>query len=112
MQIEYFHVDAFTDRAFTGNPAGVCLLEKWLAVDLMHRIASEIGLSETSFIVPVGPYFEIRWFTPEVEVDLCGHGTLAAGHVLFRHKGFAGPILEFRSHTDCLTVERTGDVVV
>jgi predicted PhzF superfamily epimerase YddE/YHI9 len=112
MQIEYFHIDAFTDRAFAGNPAGVCLLEQWLAVDLMQRIASENGLSETTFIIPTGPHFEIRWFTPEVEIDLCGHGTLAAAHVLIRHKGFTGPFIEFYSQTDRLLVENAGDVLV
>jgi len=111
MQIEFFHIDAFTDQAFAGNPAGVCLLNKWLPVDLMQRIASENGLSETTFVVPAGPHFEIRWFTPKVEMDLCGHGTLASAHVLFRHKGFTGSSIEFHSNTDRLMVEKTGDVL-
>ncbi len=111
MQIEFFHIDAFTDHAFAGNPAGVCLLDKWLHVDLMQRIASENGLSETTFIVPAGPHFEIRWFTPKVEIDLCGHGTLASAHVLFRHKGFTASIIEFHSNTDRLMVEKTGDIL-
>jgi PhzF family phenazine biosynthesis protein len=112
MQIEFFHIDAFTDQAFAGNPAGVCLLDKWLPADLMQRIAFENGLSETAFIVPAGPYFEIRWFSPKVEVDLCGHTTLASAHVLFRHKGFKGSSIEFHSNTDCLMVEKTGDILV
>ena len=109
MQIEFFHIDAFTDQAFAGNPAGVCLLDKWLPGDLMQRIASENGLSETAFIVPAKDYFEIRWFTPEVEIDLCGHATLASAHVLFQHEDFKGSSIEFHSNTDRLMVEKAGD---
>jgi PhzF family phenazine biosynthesis protein len=111
MQIEYFHVDAFTDQVFTGNPAGVCLLDTWLHADLMQMIASENNLSETAFVVPDGHYFGIRWFTPHVEIDLCGHATLASAHILFRHKSFVGSNIEFHSNTDRLTVEKTGDIL-
>ncbi len=82
MEIPYYHVAAFTDRQFRGNPAGVCLLEKWPDDDLLQNIAGENNLSETAFLVGGGLEYELRWFTPEVEVDLCGHATLAAGFVL------------------------------
>ena len=111
MQVEYFHVDAFADRLFAGNPAGVCLLESWIWAETMQRIASENNLSETAFIVPAKDYFEIRWFTPQVEVDLCGHATLASAYVLFQHKAFHGPLIQFRSNTDNLAVEKAGEIL-
>jgi PhzF family phenazine biosynthesis protein len=112
MQIEFFHVDAFTDQVFKGNPAGVCLLDTWLPSDLMQKIAFEINLSETAFVVSEGSHFGIRWFTPEIEVDLCGHATLASAHVLFRHKGFKGSSIEFHSNTERLNVEHIKDILV
>ena len=112
MQIELFHVDAFTSQVFTGNPAGVCILDKWLPADLMQSIASENNLPETAFVIPEGPLFKIRWFTPGIEVDLCGHATLASAHVLFRHKNFTGSKIEFHSNSGLLTVEKNGDILV
>lgn len=82
MRIPYYHVDAFTDGVFGGNPAGVCLLESWLPDSVLQSIATENNLSETAFLVFRPDHFELRWFTPKVEVDLCGHATLAAAHVL------------------------------
>lgn len=78
-----FHVDAFADRPFKGNPAGVCLLTNWLPDDTLQAIAAENNLSETAFIVHTGDTCHLRWFTPAVEVDLCGHATLASAFVLF-----------------------------
>jgi predicted PhzF superfamily epimerase YddE/YHI9 len=112
MKIEFFHVDAFTEKPFSGNPAGVCLLDQWISDELMQHIAFENGLSETAFIVPEAAYYRIRWFTPEVEVDLCGHATLALAHVLFHHKGRTSPIITFRSNTDSLIVEKVGHKLV
>jgi PhzF family phenazine biosynthesis protein len=83
MTLRYFHVDAFADQPFRGNRAGVCLPEKALDRDLMQRIAGEINLAETGFVLRQGSRFHLQWFTPEVELPLCGHGTLAAAHILW-----------------------------
>ena len=85
MNIPIFQVDAFANQPFTGNPAAVCLLDQWLDDALLQNIAMENNLSETAFLVPKGALWELRWFTPTVEVDLCGHATLASAHVLFTH---------------------------
>lgn len=76
-------VDAFTDTPFSGNPAGVCILDKAAPEKWMHCIAAEMNLSETAFLYPNGPCYNLRWFTPAVEVELCGHATLASAHVLW-----------------------------
>lgn len=107
-----YQVDAFTSRVFAGNPAAVCILEKWLDDGLMQHIANENNLSETAFAVPVNKRYEIRWFTPEVEVDLCGHATLATGHVLFNHLDFPSDRVEFFSpHSGNLSVEKKGELL-
>jgi PhzF family phenazine biosynthesis protein len=80
-----YQVDAFTDKLFHGNPAGVCILETWPEVSVMQNIAAENNLPETAFILQKKDEVEIRWFTPTVEVDLCGHATLASAHVLFTY---------------------------
>lgn len=82
--IPQFIVDAFTDTVFKGNPAAVCLLDKWLSDDTLQNIAKENNLSETAFTVKNDDYYELRWFTPGGEIDLCGHATLATAFVLFR----------------------------
>jgi predicted PhzF superfamily epimerase YddE/YHI9 len=82
MQIPLYQLDAFADRLFAGNPAAVCPLERWLPDETLRAIAAENNLSETAFVVASGPDYELRWFTPTIEVDLCGHATLAAGHVV------------------------------
>lgn len=86
IELAFSQVDAFADRAFTGNPAVIIALEEWLPDDLLQAIAAEHNIAETAFTVPVnnGVDYELRWFTPEVEVALCGHATLAAGHVLMK----------------------------
>ena len=78
-----YQVDAFTEKIFGGNPAAVCPLENWLPANLMQNIAMENNLAETAFYVPKENHFELRWFTPTIEVDLCGHATLASAHVIF-----------------------------
>ncbi len=86
MLIPIYQVDAFTNKVFSGNPAAVCPLTQWLDDELMQAIAAENNLSETAFFVPItDDTFELRWFTPVAEVDLCGHATLATAHVLFHH---------------------------
>jgi PhzF family phenazine biosynthesis protein len=84
MRLRLFQVDAFTARVFRGNPAAVVPLERWPSDDLMQSIANENNLSETAFFVARGDEFDLRWFTPTQEVELCGHATLAAGYVVFR----------------------------
>lgn len=110
--IRYFHVDAFAQRPFAGNPAGVCPLDAWLPTELMQQIAAENNLAETAFIVPrtdSADAYDIRWFTPTVEIDLCGHATLASAHVLFAHLGFEQPQVIFHSQSGPLKVAREAD---
>jgi PhzF family phenazine biosynthesis protein len=83
MRIPLYHIDAFTEGPFTGNPAAVCPLDRWLPAALMQAIAAENNLSETAFFAPEGEGWRLRWFTPSTEVDLCGHATLAAAYVIF-----------------------------
>jgi predicted PhzF superfamily epimerase YddE/YHI9 len=113
MQVDYFHVDAFTARAFGGNPAGVCPLKAWLPDATLQAMAAEHKHAETAFAVkePEGDY-ALRWFTPETEVDLCGHATLATAHVLWRHGYEAGRELTFITRSGPLTVTREDDLIV
>jgi PhzF family phenazine biosynthesis protein len=83
MSIPYYQVDAFTSRLFSGNPAGVCLFTDWLPDPVLQSIAAENNLAETAFVAHRGSHFDLRWFTPTLEVDLCGHATLASAHVIF-----------------------------
>jgi PhzF family phenazine biosynthesis protein len=105
-----YQVDAFTDEAFSGNPAAVCILHREMDDGWMQRVAQEMNLSETAFLMPRGSDFELRWFTPAVEVDLCGHATLAAAHVLWE-TGYLYPGEEARFHTrsGVLTAQRLED---
>ena len=96
--IEIYQVDAFTDKPFAGNPAAVCLLEEAAEADWMQAVAAEMNLSETAFLVPLVDGFDLRWFTPAVEVDLCGHATLASAHVLWQTGKLAADE-EARFHT-------------
>jgi PhzF family phenazine biosynthesis protein len=106
MELNIYQVDAFTRDLFAGNPAAVCPLKDWLSDELMQRIAAENNLSETAFIVPEGEGHRIRWFTPLVEVDLCGHATIATAYVLFQELGYPGPTLRFQSRSGLLEVTR------
>lgn len=96
-KINIYQVDTFTDKLFSGNPAAVCILQDWLSDELMQSISAENNLAETAFVVPRDNYFEIRWFTPTVEVDLCGHATLAAAFVLFNCLNYSEPEIVFFS---------------
>lgn len=110
MKLSRYWIDAFTHRVFCGNPAGVVPLETWLDDDSLQKIAFENGLSETAFFVRTGEArFHLRWFTPAIEVDLCGHATLAAAHVLFTELGARGSLLTFDSRSGPLTVARRAD---
>src|SRR5258707_14925417 len=84
MALPLFHVDAFTDRPFAGNPAAVCLLPSWTGDRWLQAVAKEMNLSETAFLVKQPDHFDLRWFTPKTGVDLCGHATLASAHVLWQ----------------------------
>ena len=99
LSVPIYTVDAFTDRPFAGNPAGVCLLEAAREAEWMQSIAAEMNLSETAFLSPhAGDGFDLRWFTPAVEVALCGHATLASAHVLWE-SGTLPPKTAARFHT-------------
>lgn len=111
MKVPYFHVDAFASELFRGNPAGVCLLREEADEAKLQRIAFENNLSETAFVLPRGEELFIRWFTPTVEVDLCGHATLAAAHVLVTEARCEAPI-RFDSASGVLGVSAEGDRLV
>ncbi|MGL6030444.1 MAG: PhzF family phenazine biosynthesis protein [Legionella sp.] len=110
--IEIFQIDAFTDKVFHGNPAAVCILTEWLNDELMQAIAAENNLSETAFIIEDERGFHIRWFTPNGEISLCGHATLAAGFALLESGKANGDVVHFNSLSGVLSVERDKDVFI
>lgn len=112
LRIPYYHVDAFTSDVFKGNPAGVCPLERWLPDEVLAGIAGENNLSETAFYVPVANHFDLRWFTPALEVDLCGHATLAAAWVLFAERNHPEAAIRFHTRSGWLHANRHGDMVI
>jgi PhzF family phenazine biosynthesis protein len=106
--MQLFHVDAFTDRPFAGNPAAVCLLLSWQPDRWLQGVAADMNLAETAFLVKKSDGFELRWFTPTVEVDLCGHATLAAAHVLW-HQGLASnDVIRFSTKSGILKAMHQG----
>ncbi len=108
--MKIFQIDAFADKLFSGNPAAVCPLESWISDELMQQIAAENNLAETAFLVKKNDGYEIRWFTPTVEVDLCGHATLAAAYTLAEHLHFEGNEINLYSpHSGKLPVRREGE---
>lgn len=109
MKIKQYQVDAFATRVFEGNPAAVCPLESWPDDGLLQAIAEENNLSETAFFVPTEKGYELRWFTPVKEVDLCGHATLAAAHVIFEMLGYSKQVIVFETRSGELSVEKRGD---
>lgn len=111
MKIKQYQVDAFASRAFEGNPAAVCPLQSWLDDGLLQSIAEENNLSETAFFVPSEKGFNLRWFTPVKEVDLCGHATLAAAHVIFEILGYSQPVITFETRSGGLLVEKKGKLL-
>lgn len=108
MNIPMFQVDAFTDRVFCGNPAAVCLLEGWPEDGLMQAVAAENNLSETAFLAGGGGRYGLRWFTPVMEVDLCGHATLASAFVIFRFLEPDANEIVFDTRSGELRVRRDG----
>lgn len=109
MKIKVFQIDAFTDKVFGGNPASICPLDDWLPDDVMQAIAMENNQAETAFFVRDQSGFHIRWFTPTIEVDLCGHATLAAAYVLFELDHFPERTIEFKSRSGLLRVTKEDD---
>lgn len=105
MKLKIYQVDAFTDHLFSGNPAAVCPLEEWLDDNLLQQIAMENNLAETAFYVRKGNAYEIRWFTPSVEMALCGHATLAAAFVLYHYEHYEGEQILFQT-------KKSGDLSV
>ncbi|MEW4530475.1 PhzF family phenazine biosynthesis protein [Maioricimonas sp. JC845] len=110
MSVPILLVDAFTDQPFRGNPAAICLLDDERDAGWMQAVAAEMNLSETAFVRPLGKTRELRWFTPRIEVDLCGHATLAAAHVLWE-EGIvgAGEPIRFETRSGVLTCTRAGN---
>ncbi len=106
MKLRLFQLDAFTDKLFAGNPAAVVPLEEWIPDELMQKIACENNLAETAFYVPTEQGFHIRWFTPTLEVDLCGHATLAAAYVIFSIEQYDQSEISFESKSGILKVTR------
>ena len=113
MALPLYLVDAFTDRPFAGNPAGVCLLREPIPDAVMQNVAMEMAQAETAFLLPEGDGWRLRWFTPEVEENLCGHATLASSHVLFETGLLApGATARFQTRSGLLTATREGETIV
>ncbi len=104
MRLPYYQVDAFTNKIFGGNPACVVPLTEWLPDEVLVRIAAENAVAETAFFIPADKGFHLRWFTPELEMDLCGHATLATAHVLKYHLGYEADEIRFESASGMLSV--------
>ncbi|MFT5185296.1 MAG: PhzF family phenazine biosynthesis protein [Flavobacteriales bacterium] len=109
MNIPIYQVDAFASNCFSGNPAAVCILNSWLSSETMQAIAQENNLSETAFLVGCNDRYELRWFTPLAEMDLCGHATLASAYVLIYELGIDASVLFFESRSGELQVTRRGE---
>lgn len=111
MELPIYQVDAFTDKIFGGNPAAIVPLQEWLPDETLQKIALENNLSETAFFVPNDTGFHLRWFTPTVEIDLCGHATLATSWVIFNQLKYNKSVITFESLSGELTVTRTDDAL-
>ena len=106
--MKQYIVDAFTNEPFSGNPAAVCVMESWPSEEAMMKLAMENNLSETAFIVKEKPYYHLRWFTPETEVELCGHATLASAFVILNYYEPEAAEVQFTTLSGVLTVRRQG----
>lgn len=109
MRLPLFQVDAFTDTPFTGNPAAVVPLQKWIPDSLMQAIAAENNQSETAFFSREGSAFKLRWFSPTTEISLCGHATMASAHVLLKHSGWFSELVQFHTRSGVLKVQTSDD---
>jgi PhzF family phenazine biosynthesis protein len=112
MEIRYYHINAFTDRVIAGNPAGVCFLEAWVDDKILQSIAAQNNLPETAFLVHAGDHYELRWFTPTVEVDLCGHATLASAFAVFEYIDLEASQVDFQTKSGRLSVRRQGKLLM
>ncbi len=113
MNLPIYQIDAFTNKIFGGNPAAICPLENWIDAELMQKIALENNLSETAFFVCKDDVYEIRWFTPTYEIDLCGHATLASAFVIFEILQSETETVKFHSHkSGALEVEKNGEILI
>jgi PhzF family phenazine biosynthesis protein len=111
MKLPYYEVSAFTANPFGGNPAGVCALDAWLPDSVLQKIAANNNLAETAFTIPRGNDFELRWFTPTIEMDLCGHATLAAAFVLFNEQKLDSKEVRFHTRSGLLTVSHDKELL-
>jgi PhzF family phenazine biosynthesis protein len=112
VKVPFFQVDAFSKEKFGGNPAAVCLLESWLDAKTLQSIAAENNLSETAFLVPISEgQYHLRWFTPAVEIDLCGHATLASAFVIFSFINSSLSSVVFKTASGLLSVSRSGELL-
>lgn len=111
MKIRFYQVDAFAEKVFEGNPAAICPLYEWLSDTLMQKIAMENNLAETAFFVPSDDEFELRWFTPTTEVNLCGHATLASAYVLFNYLNYEKDTITFNSKSGKLIVSQSDELI-
>ena len=109
--MQYYVIDVFTDRLFKGNPAGVCLLETWLPDEILQNIATENNLSETAFLVKQERCYDLRWFTPTIEIDLCGHATIASAYVLFEGVEKGSHEIKFKTMSGIMAVTREDDLL-
>ncbi len=107
--MKYYAIDAFTEEHFHGNPAGVCIMEEWTSDEIMQKIAFENNLAETAFLVKKNDHYDLRWFTPEVEIDLCGHATLGSAYVLMNYFDKDLKKIAFHTMSGVLTVTREED---
>lgn len=110
MHMKYYVVDAFSENLFSGNPAGVCILEEMIEEELMQKIAAENNLSETAFVYEVADGYKLKWFTPKAEVDLCGHATLATAHIIATEIHPDQKKMRFNTLSGILEVEKKGDL--
>ncbi len=111
MEIPIYQIDAFTEERFRGNPAAVCILNGWLPDAMLQNIAAENNLAETAFVVEKNGGVELRWFTPAIEVDLCGHATLATAYTFKEHLDYKGDEITFRTKSGALKVVYGGDIM-
>ena len=109
-KMKYYIVDAFSDKLFSGNQAGVCLLSDWPSDDIMQKIAAENNLAETAFVVKRDNHYDLRWFTPETEIDLCGHATLASAFIIMEYLDINISIVGFHTKSGILSVKKIGDL--
>jgi PhzF family phenazine biosynthesis protein len=109
--MKYYIVDAFAEELFKGNQAGVCVLDKWIDDNMMQNIASENNLAETAFVVKANNGYDLRWFTPDVEIDLCGHATLASAYILMNYYDKNEDIIFFNTKSGTLSVAKKDDLL-